>query len=52
LSTVIPRAQQQEIADILEDDTHVISNALLSLHVALLVPDPTPARSIEDVALG
>jgi EmrB/QacA subfamily drug resistance transporter len=94
-STVIPPAQQRQIADTLEDDAQVLSNAQLeplladepkdvreeilhinkeardrSLQVALLVPvlasllallnafrmrrlsDPTPASSIEGVALG
>src|SRR4029077_11337462 len=94
-SEVIPPAQQQQIADTLEDDAEVMSNAQLepllagepedvqaeilhinkqardrSLQVALLVPvlasllgllnafrmrrlpDPTPASSVEGVALG
>ena len=94
-STVIPPAQQQQIADTLEDDAEVMSNTQLaplladepedvqaeilrinkdardlSLQVALLVPilagllgvlnalrmrrlpDPTPAGSLEAMALG
>ena len=94
-SAVIPPAQQEQIADTLEDDAEVMSNAQLeplladeppdvqaeilrinkeardrSLQVALLVPllasllglfnafrmrrlpDPTPASSIEGMALG